>query len=320
MLSGGGRYLKIVRQYRWTLGAQPSAVLLELALVSPLVGGDWASGPGLGVSVLRLSSRGYRVVERDAREAMVAKPLRVPSEEPVRAVMNATVAHNIGILRETSLHAALKAWYACPGDEFEVSVDGFQVDLRRGAQLVEFQTRNFAALKPKLAVLVERHSVRLVHPIAQEKWIVRLEREGATPASRRKSPRRGRVEMLFRELVSFPELVASPRFSLEVLMTQEEEILRLAGRGSGRRASWRRKGWEICDRRLLNVVERVVFACPSDFRRFLPDSLPQPFTSRELALATGQSVDLAQKITYCMRKMGAIEGGGKRGGALLYTS
>ncbi|HLB45777.1 MAG TPA: hypothetical protein VJL59_02010, partial [Anaerolineales bacterium] len=80
----------------------------------------------------------------------------------------------------------------------------------------------------------------------------------------------------------------------------------------------RRKGWEICDRRLLGVVEQVVFASPSDFRIFLPDSLPQPFTSHDLAAATEQPLYLAQKITYCLRKMGAIESAGKRGGALLY--
>ena len=43
------------------------------------------------------------------------------------------------------------------------------------------------------------------------------------------------------------------------------------------------------------------------------------FTSRDLAVATGQSLYLAQKITYCLRKMGMIASAGKRGGALLYT-
>ena len=225
----------------------------------------------------------------------------------------------IGTLRETSLHAALKTWYARPGDELEASVEGYQIDLRRGAQLIEIQTRNFAALKRKLTQLVEFYPVRLVHPIAQEKWIVRLGRDGVTPLTRRKSPRRGRVDQLFAELVSFPELVAHPNFTLEVLMTREEEILRPAGRSNGRRVSWRRKGWEICDRRLLGVIDQVVLASPADFLRFLPDALPQPFTSRDLAVATGQSLYVVQKITYCLRKMGTIGSAGKRGGALLYT-
>src|SRR3970040_1355318 len=60
------------------------------------------------------------------------------------------VIRTIGTLRETSLHAALKTWYARPGDELEASVEGYQIDLRRGAQLIEIQTRNFAALKRQL--------------------------------------------------------------------------------------------------------------------------------------------------------------------------
>lgn len=233
--------------------------------------------------------------------------------------MNEATASTIGTLRETSLHAALKAWYARPGDALEASVEGYQIDLRRGPHLIEIQTRNFAALKSKLTRLVEGHLVRLVHPIAQEKWIVRLERDGATPLTRRKSPKRGRVDQLFVELVSFPELVAHPNFTLEILMTREEEILRPAGRGNGRRASWRRKGWQICDRRLLGVVEQVVLASPVDFHRFLPETLPRSFTSRDLATTANQPLYLTQKITYCLRKMGVIESAGKRGGAMLYT-
>jgi hypothetical protein len=37
----------------------------------------------------------------------------------------------IGTLMETSLHAALKEWYAQPGDRTEVPMDGYVIDLVR---------------------------------------------------------------------------------------------------------------------------------------------------------------------------------------------
>ncbi len=37
----------------------------------------------------------------------------------------------INTMRESSLHAAVKQWYAQPGDELEVTVDGFTIDLVR---------------------------------------------------------------------------------------------------------------------------------------------------------------------------------------------
>src|SRR6185503_20785886 len=79
----------------------------------------------------------------------------------------------IGLLNEKPLHASLKQWYAQPGDQFEVPVDGFVIDIVRGSQLIEIQTRNLAAINSKLYKLTKSHQVRLIYPIVKEKWIVR---------------------------------------------------------------------------------------------------------------------------------------------------
>jgi hypothetical protein len=218
----------------------------------------------------------------------------------------------IGNLRETSLHAALKDWYARPGDEMEAQVAGYFIDLRRGDTLIEIQTRNFSALRRKLARLLADYAVVLVHPVAQEKYIVRQAKNGKT-LSRRKSPKRGQVVALFDELVSLPELAAHPRFSLEIVLTREEEISR-----EGRGGSWRRRGWKIVDRRLLDVLGRVEFTSVRDYAAFLPTALPEAFTTCELAEMGGYPLYLAQKMAYCLRRMGVLEAVGKRRNATLY--
>src|SRR5687768_6709778 len=129
----------------------------------------------------------------------------------------------IGLLNEKPLHASLKQWYARPGDRFEVAVGGFVIDIVRDDLLIEIQTGNFSSIKSKLANLVHSHQVRLIYPIAQEKWIVRLAADDHGRVMRRKSPKRGRLEDLFWEMVSIPQLLSHPNFSLEVLMIQEEE-------------------------------------------------------------------------------------------------
>ena len=121
-------------------------------------------------------------------------------------------------MQEGSLHASLKTWYMIPGDLCEVGIDGYLVDIVRGELLIEIQTRNFAALKQKLTSLTENHPILLVYPISQEKWIVHLASDGCTPIRRRRSPKRGGLEQLFYELVSIPNLVRNPRFSLEILL------------------------------------------------------------------------------------------------------
>ena len=220
----------------------------------------------------------------------------------------------IGTLNERPLHAALKAWYARPGAQFEAQVDGFVIDIVQDGQLVEIQTRNFATIGRKLATLAVHHAVRLVYPVAREKWIVKLATDGENRLSRRKSPKRGGFEHIFEELVSFPKLLANPNFSVEVLLIQEEETRR---HDSSR--NWRRRGWVTHERRLLQVVGQRLFETPTDMGALLPTVLAEPFATSDLAAAIARPRRLAQKMAYCLREMGVISPEGKRGNAVLYT-
>jgi hypothetical protein len=222
--------------------------------------------------------------------------------------------HTIGTLNEKSLHAALKEWYTRPGDQLEVPVDGFVVDIVRGRLLIEIQTGNFAAIKRKLAALTSRHPVRLIYPIPQEKWIVRMSKDSNGHLGRRKSPKRGTLEHLFAELVSFPKLLSNPGFSLTVVLTHEDELRRYDGR-----RAWRRKGWVIQERKLLTVVGQRAFETPADMLTLLPAGLTEPFTTSDLAAAIRQPRWLAQKMAYCLREMGTITSVGKQGNAILYA-
>jgi hypothetical protein len=223
-------------------------------------------------------------------------------------------AQPIGTLREGPLHAALKEWYAQPGDRSEVPVDGYFVDIVRGELLIEIQTASFASIKGKLSDLVARHPLRLVYPIAQEKWIVKLAADLTTQVSRRKSPKRGTIDEVFAELVSFPHLMALPNFALEVLFIREEEARRY-----GPERAWRRRGWVTHERRLVEVLGRRLFESPTNMAALLPPGLPQPFTTADLAEGLGKGRRLAQRMAYCLREMGAVSVVGKRGRAILYA-
>jgi hypothetical protein len=218
----------------------------------------------------------------------------------------------IGLLNEKALHASLKQWYARPEDRFEVPVDGFVIDIVRGDLLIEIQTGNFSSIKTKLTKLTRCHRVRLVYPIVQEKWILRSPTGKSKGTVRRKSPKRGRVEDLFWELVSIPQLLMDPNFSLEVLMISGEEV-RLYSKATRRV----RKGWLIEGRRLLDVLDQRSFSQSADWLRFLPDGL-ELFTTGDLARLMNTRIELAQKMAYCLREARMIELIGKRGRANLY--
>lgn len=216
-------------------------------------------------------------------------------------------------MRERSLHARLKNLYAEPGDRVEEKVEGYWVDIRRGDEVIEIQTGNFAGMKRKLAGLLESRPVRVVHPVAAEKWITRLSADGSSVLGRRKSPKRGTVYDLFDELVSFPQFFLNPRFSVEVVLIKEEELRCEDGRGS-----WRRKGVSIRDHLLLDVAGIHVFRAPADFLKVLPPGWRGPSTNNELARDLGQPRFRMARMTYCLDRMGLIRRVGKQGNAILF--
>ena len=81
-------------------------------------------------------------------------------------------------MTESSLHSEIKDWYMVSGDELEVKVEDFIIDVLRGNLLIEIQTGNFSAVKKKLIKLLLNNQVRLVYPIAKLKWIVHVSRSG----------------------------------------------------------------------------------------------------------------------------------------------
>ena len=222
---------------------------------------------------------------------------------PSRKVVKDTPKY--GGMGEKSLHNAIKNWYAQPGDQVEALVDGYIVDIKRDDLLVEIQTRNFSAIKNKLATLIKSHQVRLVYPVSEMKWIVRVDKNGEQILSRRRSPKRGRVEDLFTELVYIPQLLEDSSFEIEVLMLHSEDILIDDGKGS-----WRRRRWSIHDRRMLKVVEQRLFKTPWELASTVPTFLENGFTTKQLAEKKRMPLQLTRKLIYCLRKMGLLENAG----------
>lgn len=218
----------------------------------------------------------------------------------------------IGSLNEQPLHAAIKEWYRRDGDLVEQPLDGFVIDLVRAGLLVEVQTRSFANMRRKLDRLLDAHPIRVVHPVAATKWIVKLDEHGGV-VSRRRSPKRGIAADVCAELVSFPNLLDHPHFEVEVLLTETEEVRRPdAAKG------WRRGGFVVQEQRLVDVVDSALFRSPRDLLSVLPAGLPDPFTTKDIAVLLGRTRHLAQEVAYCLRESGALRVAGRDKRGRLY--
>jgi len=218
----------------------------------------------------------------------------------------------IGRLNETELHEQLKHRYAGECGDSECLVDGFIVDVRLEDELVEIQTRGFGRMRRKIQALAPAHRLRIVHPVAAETFIHKLDDAGELLSSRR-SPRKGRLHELFRELVSIADLLPHPNVVVEVVLVRVVETRIDDGRGS-----WRRRGVSIAARRLADVVSTHTFATRTDYLALLPADLPDEFTNGDLIRECGLRYRDVQPITSALRKMGLVRASGKRGREQLY--
>ena len=216
-------------------------------------------------------------------------------------------------MREGPLHAAVKELLAEPGDRLEVPVGRFVIDLvRADGELVEVQTGGFGALGKKLDVLLDDHRVRIVHPVAAERRIVRVDEHGEVLATRL-SPKRATAVEVFDKLVAFPSLLTHPHLTIEVLLLREDHI-RLP-----QPVTTRRRTRDPGERRLVEVIDRIALRTPADVLAALPALPPEPFSTRELAVCLSCGTVLAQRTLYCLRAIGLVEPAGKRGRAPLHA-
>lgn len=226
---------------------------------------------------------------------------------------------SIGELNERSLHRALKRRYAARGGTVETVVDGYVADVLLGDRIVEIQTGSFSSLRQKLPRLLADHPVTLVHPIARDRFIVRMEHapedaaSPGVPASRRRSPKHGSPFDVFHALTGIPTLIDHPNLTLEVVMVVDEDI-RLPYEG---RRRWRRD-WISVDRRLLEVIETHTIERMADLFAMVDGELPDAFTSRDLCEVMHAPRRLGQRAAFCFREAGVTEVCGRQERFVLY--
>ena len=230
-----------------------------------------------------------------------------------KATVASAGAVGIGELNEGGLHADLKARYAGSEGLTEVPVESFVADVLLDEVIYEVQTGSFSGLRRKMAALLERRDVVLIHPIARRSTMVKLPRDAKSKTTRRKVPGEGRLAHILGELIYLPDLLNHPGFSVEVVITEEEQIRvwdDRKRRGLG--------GWRVHERRLLDVYETWRITSPADLLSLLEGQLPDQFTTRQLADLMDEPLHFGQKMAYCLRHAGYTEICDKQGNSLVY--
>ena len=225
-------------------------------------------------------------------------------------------APHIGTLREKRLHACIKR-YLCPDETCHerpvgdlLREDGAKprrmvADILTDGHIMEVQTGGFFPLREKIGWYLTHTPCRVtvVHPIPAVKYLSWIDPADGSILSRTKSPKKGRVKDVAKELYWVSDFIGDPRFSVRILLLELEEY-RLAD------------GWSRDKKRGSNRYERfptallgdVTLWTPADYAAyFLPPTLSAPdgegndpvFTAAAYAKATG----IRGKATYSMLRL-----------------
>ncbi|MDR1902254.1 MAG: hypothetical protein LBQ88_08260 [Treponema sp.] len=222
--------------------------------------------------------------------------------------------YRIGTEKESSLHRSLKFRYAGEGGQTEIEKDGYVCDgLTENGCLIEVQTGSFGPLKEKARNLAAGAPIIIIHPIVLSKEIELYSNEGEL-LYRRKSPRKGGIYDLFKNLIYAPELPLVTGLTIELALVDISEKRIQDGRGS-----WRRKGVSIADKSLLFYHNSIPLLSSRDYAIFLPYTEKDTFTVRDLSKKARINENLARKCLYVLCKLGLTVKTEKKGNAWVYT-
>ncbi len=246
--------------------------------------------------------------ERDARFRRALDTIVRPGERE---------RHGIGMQKEKTLHAVLKAYEDPDEDHHEIPIESYIADIycRETESITEIQTANLGSLRDKLDAFLPLYRVTVVYPIPASKWITWIDPETGELGKRNRSPKKGSFYSAFKELYKISSYLDHPNLTVKLILLDIEEYRLQDGWGrEGKRGSHR------YDRVPTRIVSETVLTEPRDYLQFVPFDLEEPFTARELARSCGFPRESFSTEALILRKMGVIEQTGKKGRAYLYRA
>lgn len=223
--------------------------------------------------------------------------------------------NGIGTLGEKTLHALLKNYLEPDETKQEIRLGTYYEDIYNGKEIIEIQTRQFNKLREKLAVFLQDYPVRVVYPVLGKKWLYWIDRESGEVSQGRVSPKKGSIYEICAELYKIKEYLKNPNLRLQILVLEAEEYRYLDGWSRDRK-----KGSTRYDKIPTKLMGELCIDTLQDYRKLLPQGLPEKFGSREFSVSANISRSLAQVVLNILFEVGTVERIGKEGNAWIYRT
>ena len=235
----------------------------------------------------------------------------------------------INTLKESSLHKTIKNMYALEeGSVTEAECDGHIYDiLTKNGNVIEIQTQNLGKLLKKTEdVLSRNREIKIVHPVAVHKQIELYNEKGELLKTSR-STKKGNEYTVLKELCGLYPILLKENFTLELLLvnTTEKRIKKDQPEQSENKQRRFKKDWQKTDKILKEIIKSKTFSSKKDYLDYLPDNLPQIFTTRDIKEGLKNDPNkpktawkYAGILAWLLAKMNLISQTGLKGKTKLY--
>ena len=221
--------------------------------------------------------------------------------------------NGIGTLREKTIHSVLKYYYAPDSAYHEIKIGSYVADICVDGEIFEVQTRNFNTMRNKLNYFLQNHNVTIIYPVAHTKWISWLDMDTGELTPKRKSPKTGTFYQIIPELYKIKMFVNNPRLHFIISLIDVEETRYLNGWSHDKK-----RGSSRMDGIPVEIYDEVRIDTFADYRIFLPDTLPEQFTSKDLGKVAKIPQNKASTLLNILLETKVIHRIGKSGKSYLY--
>jgi len=221
--------------------------------------------------------------------------------------------NQIGTLGEKTLHAVVKYYIEPDVTRHEKKISSFYADIVTESGIFEIQTRSFNALRKRLDCFLENYCVTIVYPLPKTKWLLWIDKQTGEVTKKRKSPKSGRIYDAIHELYKIRPLLNHSNLKLHIVFIDMEEYRYLDGWSDDKK-----RGSSRYDRHPVEIIDEVVFNTKEDYLQFIPNELPDGFTTKDYKQAAKINMSTSQTALNILNYIGVVKRTGKKGNLHIY--
>ena len=189
---------------------------------------------------------------------------------------------SIGVLREKTVHAVLKDFYAGQEEDCkEIRIGNYIADVFREGEIFEIQSAHFGQLRRKLDSFLPDYPVHVIYPFAHCKMVHWVDPQTGEISASNKSPIKGSVYEAFPEFYRICSYLGHPNLILEVMLIDMDDVYPRA------------------------LYQRVVLASREDFLNLIPDEVLTMHRVRHGRTAEGEQAEASEVEGFTTKELAA---------------